>query len=145
MSKIHTEPLVVILLAYFHRYGWIATMTGCVAIWPKYTLHILCAWFLFFSLWSVVGYICKWKHIYCSYQNSSRQKMTPYAIHWNEMKKSEAYGVPAMCFVVSVVLFIYILLGQAKAAPKGSCGQGLEIKSNSHRFFSGGTTSKDHT
>ncbi len=110
MSKMHTTSLTVILLAYFHRYGWIATMTGSILIWPALTLHILCAGFLIFSVWSFIGYKCKWKHIYCSHQNSSRQKMTPNAIHWNEIEKSDAYGTPLICFVVGLMGLILILV-----------------------------------
>ena len=108
MSKMHTTSLTVILLAYFHRYVWIAIMIGCMLIWPALSLHILCAGFLIFSIWSFIGYKCKWKHIYCSHQNSSRQKMTPNAIHWNEIDKREAYGIPLIFFVIGLMGLIII-------------------------------------
>ena len=40
---------MIIFLAYMHRYGWIAAMTGCIAIWPEAYFHIVCASFLLFS------------------------------------------------------------------------------------------------
>ena len=111
MGKMHTTSLMVILLAYFHRYGWIAVMTGCILIWPAFALYILCVGFLIFSIWSFIGYKCKWKHIYCSHQNSSHQKMTPNAIHWNQIEKSEAYGIPLIFFAFGmvglIVIFVY--------------------------------------
>lgn len=109
MSKMRTTTITVIALAYFHRYGWIATMMVCIAIWPDLMLHILCAGCLIFSIWSFIGYKRKWKHIYCSFQNASHKKMTPHSIHWHEIKKSEAYGIPLFFFVYGLVLLILIL------------------------------------
>ena len=69
MSRYEITARKVIALAYFHRYGWIAIMVGLVLIIPKHMLQILGSCFLAFSLWSLVGYKLKWKHIYCSFQN----------------------------------------------------------------------------
>ena len=70
MKKYFTEQKIIIMLAYFHRYGWIATMLGSMCIWPQYMYYSMGGGMLAFSIWSLVGYRCKWRHIYCSYQNA---------------------------------------------------------------------------
>ena len=57
---------------------------------------------LLFAIYSFVGYKLRWKHIFCSYQNANHQKMTPDCINWNTVKKSDAYGVPAIFAILGV-------------------------------------------
>ena len=102
---------MVIFLAYMHRYGWIAAMVICIALWPEYIFHILCASCLLVSAWSLVGYKRRWRHIYCSYQNAGHQKMTPRVIVWSKISKSEAYGAPLVFLVVGLVMLLVILFG----------------------------------
>ena len=106
MSKRDATERRIITLAYFHRYGWIAVMMICIAIWPEQMFYILSVGSLAFSIWSFVGYESKWKHIYCSYQNAYHQKMTPHIVQWHKVKKSDAYGVPLLFFVFGVALFV---------------------------------------
>ena len=101
---------MIIFLAYMHRYGWIAAMVGCIAIWPEYIFHIVCASFLMIAAWSFIGYKRKWRHIYCSYQNAGHQKMTPHVVLWSKIKKSEAYGDPLICFVLGLAMLLVIIL-----------------------------------
>lgn len=101
----------VIALAYLHRYGWIALTLGVLIIWPEYMFYFFSIDYIAFSIWSLVGYRHKWRHIYCSYQNANRQTMTPHSIHWNQMKKSDAYGVPLIFLILGLAfLFVEILL-----------------------------------
>ena len=100
---------MTILLAYMHRYGWIAVMLVCIAIRPDLMMHIYSTSFLTFSVWSFVGYKCKWRHIYCSYQNASHQRMTPHAIRWSQIRKSDAYGVPLIFFILGMAMMLYII------------------------------------
>ena len=104
MSKGTEKEKRIIALAYFHRYGWIAAMLVCMAIWKNRMVLILCLGCLSFALWSFVGYKRKWRHIYCSFQNAYHQKMTPYNIQWNEIKKSDAYGMPLIFLVLGLAL-----------------------------------------
>ena len=106
MSKGTEKEKRIIALAYFHRYGWIAAMMACIAIWPKQMLLIFSVTCLSFSVWSFIGYKKKWKHIYCSFQNAYRQKMTPNSIQWNKIKKSDAYGVPLVFFIIGLALLV---------------------------------------
>ena len=106
MSERAATERRIIALAYFHRYGWIAVMMICIAIWPKQMFYILSVGGLVFSVWSFVGYERKWKHIYCSYQNAYHQKMTPHKMQWHKVKKSDAYGVPFVFLILGVALFV---------------------------------------
>ena len=110
MSKGTAKEKRIIALAYFHRYGWIAIMTGMIFLIPQYTLLIVGFCFIATSLWSLIGYKLKWKHIYCSHQNAHRKDMTPHHICWTHIKKSEAYGAPVISLVVGVALFVVIML-----------------------------------
>ena len=109
MSKGTEKEKRIIALAYFHRYGWIAAMMACIAIWPKQMLLIFSVACLSFSVWSFIGYKKKWKHIYCSFQNAYHQKMTPNSIQWNKIKKSDAYGVPLVFFIIGLALLAVMM------------------------------------
>ena len=109
MSKGTAKEKRIIALAYFHRYGWIAAMMACIATWPKQMYLIISIAFLLFSIWSFIGYIKKWKHIYCSFQNAYHKKMTPNSIQWNKIKKSDAYGVPSIFFVMGLLLLAVMM------------------------------------
>ena len=101
----------IITLAYLHRYGWIIIMLVCIAIWIEQIFYILGAGCIGFSVWSLIGYQLKWRHIYCSYQNAYREKMTPYSIQWHKIKKSDAIGVPFIFLfigIVSLLLMIFV-------------------------------------
>ena len=116
MSKGTAKEKRIIALAYFHRYGWIAIMTGMIFLIPQYTLLIVGLCFIATSLWSLIGYKLKWKHIYCSHQNGHRtanghrKDMTPHHICWTHIKKSEAYGVPLIFLIVGVALLAVMML-----------------------------------
>ena len=39
---------------------------------------------------------------------ASRQEMTPNNVRWDTMKKSDAYGLPALCLILGIV---YLFIG----------------------------------
>ena len=104
MSRYSAKEKRIIALAYFHRYGWIVTAYLLTFI----SLKLLFAAFIVFSIWSFVGYKCKWKHIFCSYQNVYHLKMTPNSINWCWLKKSDAYLIPIIFFILGIVGLIVI-------------------------------------
>ena len=104
MSKHSEKEKRIIALAYLHRYGWIAIAFLLTLIHPKF-LFISC---IVFSIWSFVGYKCRWKHIFCSYQNAYHIKMTPDSIDWNWIKKSDAYLIPIIFFIIGIAGVIII-------------------------------------
>ena len=110
MSKGEASAKRIMALAYFHRYGWIALMVGLIIFMPKHVFLIVSLCFILNSLWSLIGYKLKWRHIYCSFQNAHRKDMTPHHICWSHIKKSEAYGVPLLFFALGVALFVIMIL-----------------------------------
>ncbi len=111
MSKMNSTAKKIIALAYLHRYGWIVTLMVCIAIWTEQIFFILGTGFIIFSIWSLIGYASKWRHIYCSFQNAYHKKMTPNSIQWHKIKKSDALGVPLFFFALGTALLILTTLG----------------------------------
>ena len=111
MSKNNKAAKQIIALAFFHRYGWIIVMMALWFILPHQMLYYTTSvCFIVFSIWSFIGYKRKWRHIFCSYQNAYRRKMTPHSIHWQKMKKSDAYGVPLIFFIMGLALLCVQML-----------------------------------
>lgn len=89
----------IIFLALFHRYFYFLILLVLLKLIPKskkeYVL-ILGVFLLLYAAYGFVGYLFRWKHIYCSYQNANHLKMTPDRINWNMVRKSDCIGVPAL-------------------------------------------------
>lgn len=107
---------VVMLLAYMHRYLFpialgILPMLIAEVIGEDYLFELWGCAFLIYALYDIIGYKCKWRHIYCSYQNSSHQRMTPNHVHWDDVKKSDIYGMSALmgCFGVILIIVSFFL------------------------------------
>ena len=105
MSKHSKRENRIIALAYLHRYGLLIVVL-CAAIFSRLRYLIFGIGFLLYAIWSLVGYKCRWKHIFCSYQNAYRESMTPNNIRWGWVKKSDAYGVPIIFFIFGVVCIV---------------------------------------
>ena len=82
---------IIIALAYLHRYGWFALLLVSLYLIPYYLTFF--AFYIFYSIWTFIGYKCNWKHIFCSFQNANHQKMTPDSIRWDLIKKSDIWGI----------------------------------------------------
>lgn len=99
--------------AYFVRYGMLLAIPLPAAIASGLTdsrtakLLGYGAGCLFFALYYLVGYLLRWTHMYCVYQNDYHQKMTPDNVNWSEIKKSDAVGVP-LIFAGFGVLFVIL-------------------------------------
>jgi hypothetical protein len=107
MNRHDAKAKKIMALAYMHRYGWIAAMVLCTTIWTEKVAFIVGVSTILFSVWSFVGYQCKWKHIFCSYQNAYYQRMTPHSVKWHLIKKRDAYGIPLIFLVLGIVM-LYI-------------------------------------
>lgn len=95
---------LVILLAYFHRYGWIALTLIIMYLTDSFSLlSISC---IIYSVWTFLGYIFRWKHIYCSYQNAYHNTMTPNTVDWDNVKKTDAYGIPIVFMLFGIGLLL---------------------------------------
>ena len=106
----------VIALAYFHRYFLaLVCPSFCVTILifgykPVPSIISMAVPILIYSVYTIVGCLLKWDHIYCSYQHSSKQRMTPIYIRWHDMPFSEKYGVPIFLGFVSLAMIIAVVL-----------------------------------
>lgn len=100
----------IIALAYLHRYGWIGVMFGFMLAFPRASFYIFSIGFIAFSIWSFVGYKCRWRHIFCSYQNAYHMKMTPDYIDWDWVEKKDAYGVPLIFMVLGLACLCVVIL-----------------------------------
>ena len=100
----------IIFLAYFHRYGWIAVVFPCWLLTNK--AFILAIGLIAYALWSLAGYLFRWKHIYCSYQNAYKIKMTPDHVDWDRIKKSDAWGLPLVFGCLGLAMLLYALFGK---------------------------------
>ncbi len=95
----------IIALALFHRWGYIigvfllAPLGRALHISPLLLIGIE---FMIFAGHSFIGYKLRWVHIYCSYQSTYRQKMTPYRVDWSMVKKSDAYGIPILLALMGI-------------------------------------------
>ena len=66
-------------------------------------LCVLALGILLDGIYNLVGYLCRWKHIYLCYQSMSHTKMTPTRIEWERLAKKDAYGVPAALIIGGIV------------------------------------------
>ena len=107
MSKQNTHSNFILELALFHRYGWLIAWFISVQLFPHQLFDLTRAFFIAFAAWSFIGYKRKWKHIYCSYQNAYHKAMTPNAVNWNSIKKTDVYLVPLIFFLLGIVAFLF--------------------------------------
>lgn len=100
----------IVALAFMHRYGWIAGMLWSCMVRKEYTPFLMGGFFILYAIWSVLGYRWKWKHVYCSWQSSSHEPITPYCIIWERMSLSEAYGTPILFFILGLSLIVIYVI-----------------------------------
>ena len=99
----NSSDKMVIILAYLHRFGWSLPILLGSFLSPAIRGWIYIFVFLGYAIWSFVGYKCKWTHIYCSYQNTNNQKMTPNFVRWDNVKTSVAYGLPVLYLILALI------------------------------------------
>jgi len=107
MNTTERRHTTIKMLAYFHRYLWIACVFAFAFCFGKeYFMLRMGIGFFLYALYSLIGYIFRWKHIYCSYQNAYHQKMTPDHIIWGKVKKSDAYGIPIIFGILGIMMVV---------------------------------------
>lgn len=107
MNSTKKRNIVICMLAYFHRYFyWVCVLAFTFCFGPDFALLRMGLGFLLFAVYSLLGYILRWKHIYCSYQNAYRQTMTPNHIVWSKIRKTDAYGCPAIFGVLGLGMVV---------------------------------------
>lgn len=66
---------------------------------------------LLLAAYSVIGALCRWKHIYCALQRLVHKKMTPDDIRWDSFGFSDKYGAPIVLIIFSAICFACYFLG----------------------------------
>ena len=100
----HSSVTVMCVLAYLDRYVYpvLILLAGLLAELFRDRNTMLCVLalgILLDGIYNLVGYLCRWKHIYLCYQSMSHTKMTPTRIEWERLAKKDAYGVPAALII----------------------------------------------
>ena len=112
MNKRYYRALTVRIFAYIHRWGYpILMLLLPLTYRGKYLLLIWGVVAFLYALHSLIGYICRWRHIYCSYQIMHREQMTPQDIRWQKVKRGEIYATSVIFGVLGigmVVSYFYI-------------------------------------
>ena len=109
---------IIIALAYFHRYGWIALLLLSLYLFPH--ASVLFVFSILYSVWTFIGYKYNWKHVFCSFQNMNHQKMTPNSISWDLIKKSDVW----------CIILIFAFLGIAEESRTHNARQGCFCAKN---------------
>lgn len=100
----------IIALAYMHRYGWLAVMGVFCLAFRYAALYIFALGLIAMAAWSFVGYKCRWRHIFCSFQNAAHRKMTPERIDWDSVGQYDAYGLPVLFGVLGFLCLCVAIL-----------------------------------
>ncbi|MBU1093167.1 MAG: hypothetical protein KKH01_01755 [Firmicutes bacterium] len=104
------------ILAYFWRYGIIACVIPAMYLGRVVTksrtgvLPGLSSIMMIMGLYYLLGYIFKFRHIYCVFQNANNEKMSPNEIYWNTLSKKDLIGVPILLICIGVAGLILSLL-----------------------------------
>ena len=59
-----------------------------------------------FALYLLMGYLFRWTHYFCSIQSAYHIPMTPENVDWGFVKKSDAYGIPAIFGVLGIAMIV---------------------------------------
>ena len=115
--KQHTRPASatrIRLLAYAHRYLFPVLAVLLPVLLARSKTQALLGMGIgltFYGVYTLLGYLLRWKHIYCSWQDVAHQKMTPGNIQWKNVRKTDAYGLPAVCITFGLLVAIVSLCG----------------------------------
>lgn len=111
MSKRYKTSKRIKALAYLHRYFTVAVVILVLMPVPiDLLLYILGGIFILSAVWTVVGYKLRCKHIFCSFQNAYRVKMTPDSIRWGWVKKGDVYGTSVIEVTVGIFLIVLSII-----------------------------------
>ena len=105
--KRKTRNWVIIALAYAHRYLWPVLTVLLPALAGKDYLLWMGICVCTYAMYTFVGCMLYWKHIYCSYQDAYHSKMTPEEdVYRDDVEKIDAYGVPLIFGALGVAAIV---------------------------------------
>ena len=106
--------LTVEMLAYAYRYVYLIAI-GSMPIWveKEWLLLAMGIGAIIYAAYGLVGYLCRWKHIYCAFQSTRHESMTPNDIRWYRMGKKEAYLLPVIfgCLGSGMLITHFVVAG----------------------------------
>ncbi len=98
-------------LAYLHRYfPLLVVILVLIPMPPSVLFCLLGVMFFVLGVWTFVGYKLRWKHIFCSFQDTHRKSMTPESIRWGWVEKREAYGMSIIEVVMGIALIVFAIV-----------------------------------
>lgn len=95
--------------ANIYRYFFLPVLVLVSLFWRGKTLLCMGTGFIAFALYSLIGYKCRWKHIYLDFQEMQKQRMTPNKIQWNTIQPGKALKFPVLFGILGAVMVIYQL------------------------------------
>ena len=114
MSKLQDRNQRVRALALFCRYGIIAIIVAglvvCMKLRRDYLLLIMGVGLLLLAAWNTAGYFFRWRHVYCSWQNAKKQRMTPHDIRWGTVDRKEFFACVALDAVMGIAAIVVQLV-----------------------------------
>ena len=111
MSKRYYRTMTIEILAFAYRYVYLILIMLLPIFAREYSLLAMGIGLLLYAAYRVIGYRCRWKHIFCAWQLLHRQSMTPNDIRWHMIKKSDVYSLFAIETIIGVVSTMIHLLG----------------------------------
>ncbi|MBR3764481.1 MAG: hypothetical protein IKK57_08030 [Clostridia bacterium] len=104
----------IILLAWCHRYVFLIAAPLLPLLLARSKSDALAGMgvgMLCYGLYTLLGYLLRWKHIYCSFQSIAHVPMTPGNIRWHTIRKGDVYGVSAIFIVMGLAMILYRVVG----------------------------------
>ncbi|MCI8670040.1 MAG: hypothetical protein HFI34_11075 [Lachnospiraceae bacterium] len=105
-NRYHSSRTLVIILAYANRYFYPLLILIMLSFGKSIGYIPAGISLLAFSAYGLIGYLCKWKHIFCSFQNAYHQKMTPDRIDWGKISKADVYCCSCIWGILGMVLLL---------------------------------------
>ena len=87
--------------ANLYRYFFLPVLVIVSLFLKGNTLLVMGIGFVAFALYSIIGYKCRWDHIYLAFQEMLKRRMTPNNIQWDTIRPFDALKFP-VCFGVLV-------------------------------------------
>lgn len=98
-----------VYFANIYHFFFLPILVLVALFWRGKTLLVMGSGFVVFALYSLIGYKCRWKHIYLAFQEMQKQKMTPKRIDWNTIELSKALKFPIMFGILGAIMIVYQL------------------------------------
>ena len=111
VKKKESRNFTIVALAYAHHYIYLILIVGIPLLIGGENLVLgMGLGFLFYAVYTFVGYKLRWKHIYCSFSIPHRApkgwKMKTNNCNWKSINKVDAYGVPILFGLFGVVCLV---------------------------------------